>query len=300
MRRAALLACLVAACGGAGSPSGTGLAGGPVPPPRSRTTGLAAGAVIGPEGGTVTLDDIANGNGALTMTVPPGAVAAPVSFTLDQIAVDPASVLGAVGPGYRIGPAGTTLGAAVMLSFLPPAGQMPDALTIAHQGSLGYWMRLFTVTRDAATVSAKVAEVGDYALVTTATQRDLTGSFTLTSTQAIPFTASGTAVLEWLAGSGTTGSYLPIGTITLSVPVTRPDGVACTTGTPAYAMHASIADLTAGALQWGLNAEWHPPCDDGASAFVSTNFDSFGIANRGCARSFSGTSPLSGTYFIDC
>ena len=38
------------------------------------------------------------------MTVPPGAVAAPVSFTLDQIAVDPASVLGAVGPGYRIGP----------------------------------------------------------------------------------------------------------------------------------------------------------------------------------------------------
>src|SRR5205807_8466966 len=143
-----LLACLVAACGGAGTPAGPGITGGPVPPPRSRTTGLTAGTVIGPEGGTLTLDDTANGNGSLTIAIPPGAVSAPVNFTLDQIAVDPAAVLGAVGPGYRIGPAGTTLATAITLSFVPPAGQTPGALTIAHQGSLGYWMRLFAITRD--------------------------------------------------------------------------------------------------------------------------------------------------------
>jgi hypothetical protein len=65
-------------------------------------------------------------------------------------------------------------------------------------------------------------------------------------------------------------------------------------------MHSSIADLTATALQWGINAEWRLTCDDGSSAFLSTNFDSFGITNLGCRRSFSGASPLSGTYFIDC
>jgi hypothetical protein len=251
-------------------------------------------------GGTLTLDDTANGNGALTMIVPPGAVGAPVSFTIDQIALDPAAVIGAVGTGYRIGPPGTTLAAAVTLTFTPPTGQNPASVTVAHQGVLGYWLRAFAVSRDASTVSTQVGEVGDYALVTTATQRDLAGSFTLTQAQAIPFTASGTVVLQYLGSSGSTSSFLPQGTISLSVPVTRADGVACSTSAPAYAMHASVADVTPTALQWGINGEWNLTCDDGASAFVSTNFDSFGITNLGCARSFSGASALSGTYLIDC
>jgi hypothetical protein len=163
------------------------------------------------------------------------------------------------------------------------------------------------VSRDATSVSVQTVTLGDWSLVTVATQRDLAGPFTLSSTQAIPFTAHGTATLQFLGDDGQFVWYAPVGTITLDS-ATKAGGVACNpTGAATIDLPQSIAEIRLSPLpvqfRWGINGFWYVSCADGSSDYVSTNFDSLGITNVGCARTASGPiSPgaVNETYTIDC
>ncbi len=302
MRRPAQLAgaafALLAACVASDKPGGPGLPGGPTPPPRGRPTGLIASVVIGPAGGALSLTASA---GALTMAVPAGALAAAVTFTISEIV--PVGLLGGVGSGYRIDPPGTPVSLPVTLIFTPPTGTSPAFVTAAYQAAVGYWFRVYAVTRDATSVSTATTNLLDWSLVTVASQRDLSGPFRLDSTERLPHTATGTATLQYLGGGGT-ASYLPQGTITLTTPVAK-GSATCSTASPSMTMPDSVADLTATRFDWGINGQWVLSCSDGSSDFVSTNFDSLGITSLGCARSYLGTpvfgpNLVQGTYKIDC
>ena len=305
MRRSCWAVCaLLAACGPGAIPGGPGIAGGPVAPPRGNPTGLTAAGPIGPAGGSVKL--IASDGGSLTATVPPGALAATINFTIDEIVTDPLVLLGATGKGYRLGPAATPLLLPMTLAFSPPPLVSPAGLTAAIQAAVGYWFRVYAVTRDATSVSAQTTFFGDWSLVTLATQRDLRGTFTLSSTEGPSFGTTGAVTLQYLGGDATSGAYLPQGTITLTVPVTVAAGVTCTPALAAMDLPVSIAEVSAGKyFRWGINGEWELSCTDASKNFVSTNFDTLGITNRGCTRAYTGaftisTTLVQGTYLIDC
>ncbi len=302
MRRPALAGvalALLAACGAGDQPGGPGLPGGPTPPPRGRTTGLTASAAIGPAGGSISL--IASA-GALTLTIPAGALSAAVTFSLSEII--PVGLLGGVGSGYRIDPLGTPVSLPATLTFTPPAGTSPTAVMPAYQGATGYWYRAYAVTRDAATVATQSTDLHDWSLVAVAAQRDLSGPFRLDSTERLTHTATGSATLQYLGGSGTSAAYLPQGTITLATPVAK-GSASCTTATATMALPDSVAEATLTRFDWGINGQWALSCTDASSDFVSTNFDSLGITSIGCARSYLvppviGPNLIQGTYKIDC
>ena len=296
---------LVAACGPAWVPGGPGIPGGPVPPSRGRASGLSAMATIGPAGGTLAL--VASDGGSLTMTVPAGALGAAVNFTIDEIATDPLVLIGAIGRGYRLGPVGAPLVLPVTLAFAPPPPMAPTGLTAAVQAAVGYWFRVYSVTRNATTVSVVTVSLGDWSLVTVATQRDLSGTFTLASTEALPFNASGTVTLQYLGEDSSFAAYLPQGTITLAAPVAK-GTASCSPSVSTLELPASIAEIRKSPpaqFRWGINGHWDLACTDASAAFVSTNFDSLGITNIGCSRGYSGAFTISsalvqGTYLIDC
>ena len=308
MRRAAQLAgaalVLLAACVASDKPGGPGLPGGPTPPPRGRPTGLISSVVIGPAGGSLSLT--ASG-GALTMAVPAGALAAAVTFSISEIV--PVGLLGGVGSGFRIAPSGTPLSLPVTLTFTPPTGTSPAGLTAAYQAAVGYWVRVYTVTRDATTVSTVTTALLDWSLVTVATQRDLIGPFRLDSTEGLPYTANGNATLQFLGDDGSFAVYLPQGTITPVVPIAKGTAT-CTPVVPGpTTLRDSIAEIrwkpAPVQFRWGLNAQWGLTCTNGSSDFISTNFDSLGVTNIGCTRSYLGTPVIGpnlvqGTYQIDC
>jgi Putative metal-binding motif len=94
---------------------------------------------IGPEGGVVRSDD-----GALTVTIPPGALATPTRVTAQPIAT-PA---GAVAPAYELGPAGTTFSRPIVISL--PEEPNGDALVLATFAG-GTWTAVAPTVRDEAT-----------------------------------------------------------------------------------------------------------------------------------------------------
>jgi len=96
------------------------------------TVTVAAGVVVGPQGGTVSL-----ANGAVTITVPAGAVSAPVAIDA-TVGGTPSGAAPAnwqvVGPVYRIAPAGTTFAQPVTITVKFAAADLPDH---AMTGDLG-------------------------------------------------------------------------------------------------------------------------------------------------------------------
>lgn len=299
MRRAAIALALAAACGRVDPPAGPGIPGAPLPPPRGKPTGLSVSGAIDAAGGSLSFTASA---GSLLLTVPAGALASSVTFTISEIV--PAGLLGGVGSGYQIDPAGTPLAMPVTLIFTPPGGTPPAGLTAAYQAAVGYWFRVYAATRDATTVLTQTTDLMAWSLVTMATQRDLKGAFTLASTEDLPFSASGNVMLQFLGDDGTTSAYLPQGTITLSTPVAK-GSASCSTASASLTLPDSVARLTSTRFDWGINGQWQLSCSDGSSDFVSTDFDTLGITNLGCARSYSGPYTISaalvqGTYLIDC
>jgi hypothetical protein len=304
VRRLALIA-LVAGCATGEPPGGPGLPGGPLAPPRGRPGSQQVVQTIGSAGGSLQL---ATADGAmLLVAVPPGAVSAPTDFSIEDLAIS--GLDGAVGGGYRIGPAGAVLSVAATLTFTPPGSQNAADLTAAYQGATGYWSRVYSIVRGAGTLSATTAQLGDWSLVTLATQRDLHGTFRLDSNQGLPFTATGNVTLQFLAEAGSLLLYMPEGEITLATPVAT-GGVTCTpNGAATAALPASIAEIRSSPLRfyWGINGEWSLTCSDGTRSFVSTNFDSMGITNLECARGYSSAWPLQigaahvqGQLVVDC
>ncbi len=290
-----LLLLLLASCEVAPR-AGPGLAGGPLPPFAARPAGRSLSLSIGPAGASLTF---AGASGALTLTVPPGAVAAPVAFSIDEML--PNTAVGAVGSAFRIGPPDAPLLALVTLTFTPLDPAQAALTAASHQNTLGYWLRAFDVTRDATTVSTRTLSLGDWTLVTLATSRDLHGPFHLDSTtQDVPFSADGTVTLQYLGDDPGFVYYLPAGTIAPLAP-------GCDAIPPAD-LPVSIAEIrTAPApanFRWGLNGQWILSCG-GARKFISAGFDTMGIDYAGCAFSYSGAyvigpAHLNGRYVIDC
>ena len=268
MRRALALL-LVVACGVSDPPAGPGLAGGPVPPPAPRARRDTASMALVP--GPNTTPD-----GLVTVTLPDGAAG-----TLTY---------GLAGPAYQI-----SVSAPSIAAFVAAADQV---LVTQSQATYGYWFVDYSAARSGTEIATTFAGTATYQLVAASSIHDLAGTFSLSSTQGAPFDASGDVTLRFLADDGRYAWYAPQGSIT-AVP-----GPGCTLLDPAtQEMPASIAETREWTnLEWGINGMWHADCG-GLRQLLSTNFDSLGITNIGCARSFSGTVSLAAvqeTYTIDC
>src|SRR5947209_20593820 len=94
--------------------AGPGLPGGPPAPVAANPLGHPRTLAIGPAGDSLTFTGT---SGALTLTVPPGAVAAAIDFTIDEVA--PNTAPSSVGSAFRVGPASAALLAPVTLIFTP-------------------------------------------------------------------------------------------------------------------------------------------------------------------------------------
>src|SRR5262249_46009872 len=105
MRISALLLALLAGCGSSGNQTGNqtpidaGSMSKPLPVARGPSTGAQTRATIGAAGGS-----LASGDGVLTLTVPPGALASDVLVGVEPITNT--AGLG-VGTAYRLTPEGT-------------------------------------------------------------------------------------------------------------------------------------------------------------------------------------------------
>jgi hypothetical protein len=138
---AAFVLAAAAACSSSSSPTA---------PPGPSSTGPSTGqGTVGASGGQVATTD-----GALTVTVPAGALPADTTITINEITA-PAS--GAIGKTYDIGPSGTQFTAPVTLSFKYGAddlqGSAPSDLEVATIVN-GAWVAL---TANAVDTSSQVA-----------------------------------------------------------------------------------------------------------------------------------------------
>jgi len=168
------LAALVSltSCGGgdAGADAATAVAASPPPAPapainpQPTAVGVPDGTVvtqsIGAAGGT-----IASADGAIAVTLPPGALASNTTIGIQPITN---FAINGVGPAYRLTPEGTTFAQPVTLTFAYSdaltAGSAPEALEIATQDAQGYWRMAQNPTRDlnAKTISASIAHFSDW------------------------------------------------------------------------------------------------------------------------------------------
>lgn len=298
----AIVALLAAACGG-GAPDGLDVPGAPPPPSRGRPF-RAVAATIGNEGGSLLLAGPAGET--FTVAIPAGALGAPTTITLEGITM---TAVGAI-DGFRLGPSGVQLALPATLTWTMPAGTSPDQVTAAFQSASGYWLRVYAASRTAAVLSVETSSFGDWSLVTLATSRDLQGVFRLDSTETARFTVSGNVTLQWIGDEGAEFAYyLPQGDLQLSSPISKAAASCTPVQAATAALPASIAEIrylpTPVQFRWGINGRWDLTCSDATAPWISTNFDSLGITNIGCARSYLGSYTIAndhvqGQYLIDC
>jgi hypothetical protein len=108
------------------------------------------GALVGPEGGTITLD-----GGAITITVPPGSIAAPTALTvtrLPQPDVPLPAEVHLIGPVYRLGPPGVSFAQPVTVTMTYdrsalPAWAMSGDLSVVNTSG-GQWASLADIAVD--------------------------------------------------------------------------------------------------------------------------------------------------------
>lgn len=160
-----LLTCFVLVACSSDTQDGTPQSKKPVPVVTGigEPTGSPASAVIGSAGGSLKSPD-----GALTLTVPPGALTADTTLT-----IQPLSNLapGGVGSAYRLGPEGQTFAVPVTLTrtYGDPdvTGSAAEALGIAFQTSDRHWQweSSSNVDTNAKTVVASTAHFSDWSLV---------------------------------------------------------------------------------------------------------------------------------------
>ncbi len=256
--------------------------------------------------------ELVSADGRLTLTFAPGTVSATTDFSVQAVTN---TAPGAVGPAYRLGPEGAALGKPVTLSFAADASD-PDfgSMTIATQRVSGFWVTVEGMRRDPAaqTLTVTTNHFSDWSPIRgyPYDTRDLYGTYGLTQTTDIPFTATGTAKL-YLWNSDASGStYLLTGDVTVpgsiafgtstcvpdATTLTLPDCVAETVGSPTR-------------FRWGINGYWKLSCTDGSGQpfddFMATSFDSLGINLVHCSRDYVGAQTndadnVVGDQKVDC
>jgi hypothetical protein len=291
--------CLLSAAA-CGEKAGKPIAARPVPTPQGTPVGAPVGVSIGPQGGTV-----ASADGRLTVRVPPGAIPAATSFSVQQI-TNPAP--GGLGSAYRLEPHGVTFLKPVKFTFIAGwSGAAIDKLTIAFQEAGGFWLHARDVKRDAAakTLTVATTHFSDWTIVAADPTQDFSGTFSFTSstdTTDVPFTASGQATMTLAAQDSTERYYILSGTSTIQQPVLS-GGNACTVNdNPVYAFPANVAEVfsSPSSFSWGTSARWSTSCGTAAEAF-----DTAGVSHFRCARSYLASpvitpDALQGSYLIDC
>ena len=249
-------------------------------------------------------------DGVVTVTVPPGALSVATDITIQQLS--PNLAPNGQGPySYEIGPSGQTFLLPVTVAFQYTGSLTVNGVTIAYLGST-FWLTT-PVARDAiaSTVSTTTTVLGPVAWALVATgpnlSQDLVGTFSLSTTVGIPYSASGNAVLSYSGTDSTTGTtlYFPVGSINLeTLPVVYPT-TTCTPVTPPGAA-VPISNTALVQLQqnpprflWGIDARWSLTCADASTPVLATQFDTVGIELEGCARSYVGT-PIATTSLVEC
>jgi hypothetical protein len=158
-----LLALALAACGQRPTPDPNPQ---PSPAPQPTEVGQPIGepvrTTIGPAGGT-----LASADGALTLTVPAGALAGEETVALQEISN---FAPGRVGRAFRLSPEGVAFAQPVTIQFSlgEEAGGSPaDSLAVAYQTSEGYWVLPAAQSYDAAsrTLTVTTAHFSDWSPV---------------------------------------------------------------------------------------------------------------------------------------
>lgn len=116
---------------------------------------------IGPEGGTLSSPD-----NSLTLTIPAGAVAAPVTFSITPVVN---TLPGSPGKSFRLLPEGTSFSKPVQIWYTYEAEALDstsaDALYLAYQGGDGIWQFLPDTQLDATarTLTVETTHFSDWA-----------------------------------------------------------------------------------------------------------------------------------------
>lgn len=167
---AVLLISMLAGCGGGGG-------GGDSPTPRDNNDhtpvpqstpvgsviGAAVSAVIGSEGGQLQSAD-----GSLTLLVPPGALDADTTVSIQPISNQ---ALGGVGTAFRIGPEGLHSLLPMTLEFHPDATDLAGSalrfVSIAFQDAAGHWRVFDAPLHDevSASVAIQTSHFSDWSMV---------------------------------------------------------------------------------------------------------------------------------------
>jgi hypothetical protein len=127
------------------------------------STGSAASQTIGPTGGSLT-----SGDGQLRVTIPAGALAAATNVTIEPIT---ALAPWALGPAYRLGPAGLEFATPVSIAFHYDESQLvgttPQLLWIVSQDSTGAWPYASAVVLDttAKVLTAQSTHFSDWSII---------------------------------------------------------------------------------------------------------------------------------------
>ena len=304
-----LLLLLLAGCqlGTEGGSTSGAVTGGSVIPVAT-TVGVPQGEVVASTIGA-TGGSLGAASAKVRITVPPGSVSADTVFTVTPIS---SRAPGALGTSFRI-EAGQPLRGPVKVTFqglgFYASGLGVTSLGIRFQDARGFWVAPDAVTHDAAlnTVTATTSHLSDWTLVL-ANAPDLEGTFTLTQTVGIPFTATGTAAFYGLPVASEP-TYFVTGTITIP-PLLTSGNLTCVPDAQTKNLDLSIAEIHAATLRWGLNGLWGLTCTDGTTGAVSsvdlgTMFDTMKINLTSCAGAYVGTQVngagfVQGSYRTDC
>ncbi len=275
---------------------------------------------IGPDGGTLATPD-----GKLIIQVPAGALP-----SVTQLSIQPVTNTAPHGFGtaYQLEPSGTTFRKLVTLTFsTKDVGAPIENVGVAYQDATGYWAPVLSALRNrqAQLITVLAPHFSGWALVPSNPQLDLAGSFQITSTLDLPFTAVGNASVGYAGEDANERYYLLSGSTTLQPGVTE-NGAVCSPPAPdasgvtpnpaaVYTFPTNLVEgfksasdpTTYTKLWWGTSAHWNLACGANPPYLLEMAFDTVGINHLSCARGYTaGTTPtltqdqLAGDYTIDC
>ena len=283
-RRAALPVLLIVAlaCGlggdGPSDPTNVGMV--PVPTKAGEPIGPPATATISTEGGTLSTPD-----GALTVTIPAGAVAAPTEFSITPIVN---TARGALSGAFRLGPEGTTFAEPVTLTFkgpeaYPSTGGGIGDVGVAYHDASGFWLPLPSVTRDegANTLSVETAHFSDWTLLWQTGTPTAEGPIRLVQTIDVPFSAQGRATVYLQSETAGFTEYILAGSLTVPSTIAVGSDTCVPDQTTKSWANAAEIDRVKGVFRWGIGVHWTLTCTATGGAVttrvMTASFDTMNI-----------------------
>jgi hypothetical protein len=279
---------VVSACGlgSDGEPKIVGLA--PVPTRPGAPVGPPTSATISTEGGSLSTPD-----GALSISIPPGAVTSPTEFTITPIAN---TARGAAAGAFRLAPHGAAFAVPVTLTFRGPEGYPAGGsildVGVFYQDHDGYWQRVEPATRNggANTVSVATDHFSDWGLAWTSGTPVAEGPIELFQTIDIPFNAQGRAAVYLQEDLASVTTYVLAGTLTVPATISVGSDVCVPDQTTKSWVNAASIDKAKGVFRWGIGVYWTLTCTapDGAvtTQFMPAVFDTMGINLGRCPGAY--------------